>query len=67
MRSEARRKVQPVAYLVHSIRIINFHINLGKVAFGESLMLAWGKLLRGGILILILERLHERHAVQHVV
>jgi hypothetical protein len=47
------------------IRILNFYINLGRVAFGEILIITWGELLKGGILMLILGGLHERHVVKY--
>jgi hypothetical protein len=50
--------------LLRSYTILNFNISLGRAALGEILMLIWGVLLLGGILMLILGGLHERHAVQ---
>jgi hypothetical protein len=64
MESGARREVEQG--LTASYTILNFVISLGRAALGEILMLIWGGLLLGGILVLTLEvgGLHERHAVQ---
>jgi hypothetical protein len=32
--------------IMHSFRIFNFDINLGRAAFGEVLMLTWGSYFR---------------------
>jgi hypothetical protein len=49
---------------LRSYTVLNFVISLGRAALGEILMFIWGGLLLGGILMLTLGGLHERHAVQ---
>jgi hypothetical protein len=39
-------------------------LNSGRAAYGGILILTWGRLLKGEILMLILGGLHERHAVK---
>jgi hypothetical protein len=57
---ERREKLSRV--FLHSIRIFNFYISLGRVAFDGILMLTWGTL--GRKFDVNLGELHERHAVQ---
>jgi hypothetical protein len=49
--------------LLRSYKILNFDKSLGRAAFCEILMLTWVAIL-GGILMFLLGRWHERHAVQ---
>jgi hypothetical protein len=51
-------------FLLHVMEISNFVINLARATLGKILILIWGWLLYGRILIFILGGLRDRRAVQ---
>jgi len=48
---------------LHSIRNRNSDVKSWEAAYGEILILKWGGLLNGEMLMLVLGRLHDRQAV----
>lgn len=48
---------------LHSVRNRNSDVKSWEAAYGEILILKWGGLLNGEMLMLVLGRLHDRQAV----